>query len=104
MTERNVYPSGTYLLQILALLVYTYLSDHFGSRFWPTLLPVIWGLVPTGILAVWPKSVKLKVFAFMVNSTFYITPVFIAWASEICKGSLEERALVIGAMPALFYW
>jgi ACS family pantothenate transporter-like MFS transporter len=93
-----------YLIEIPALLIYTYISDRTGNRFLVCLFPLIWGIFPTGVLAFWPSSNALKVFAFMVNGTIYITPVFYAWVSEICHGSPEERGFIVGATSCLFYW
>lgn len=104
VTMRNVLPSCMYIIEIPTLLFYTYISDRYGHRFLVCLIPLIWGLIPTGILAVWPQSNGLKVFAFIVNQSIYVTPVFYAWVSEICRNSQEERAFIVGATSCLFYW
>lgn len=77
------------------------------------------GLLPTGILAVWPESQKLKLFAFCTTVRTHnyddafipdhcqgvqlMTAVFYTWANEIMAGDNELRALTISSMNGIQY-
>jgi ACS family pantothenate transporter-like MFS transporter len=78
----------------------------------------MYGLLPTGILAFWPKSLHLKEFAFLTTGVQLMTAVlyvYCPWpeipsncssytfANEICAGDNEERALVLSSMNGLQY-
>ncbi|WRT69917.1 uncharacterized protein IL334_006908 [Kwoniella shivajii] len=105
VTLRNVLPSLMYIIQIPCILIYCYISDRTTriSRGWIMLGPLVWGIFPTAILAFWPSSNSLRVFAFMVNGSLYITPVFYAWVSEMCGHKKELRAFITGSTSCLFY-
>ncbi|BDD58993.1 hypothetical protein MAP00_004228 [Monascus purpureus] len=62
-----------------------------------------YGLVPNGILAVWPKSVKLKEAAFLPTGVQLMTAIYYTWANEVCSDDNEERALVVSSMNAFQY-
>ncbi|KAJ4424795.1 hypothetical protein N0V82_000514 [Gnomoniopsis sp. IMI 355080] len=83
--------------------VWGFLSDYTGSRVSFVLAPLIYGLLPTGILAFWPSSLALKEFAFLTAGVQLMTAVFYTWASEVCADDNEERALVIGSMNGFQY-
>ncbi|KAF7944921.1 uncharacterized protein EAE97_005554 [Botrytis byssoidea] len=74
-------------------------SDYSGSRFAFVIGPMTYGPIPNGILAIWPKSVKLKEFAFLTDDG----TISYAWANEICAGDSEERAIVLSSMNGLQY-
>ncbi|RFU34101.1 hypothetical protein B7463_g2257, partial [Scytalidium lignicola] len=99
----NVIPSGASLISAACVVMWGFGADYTGSRFAFVLGPLIYGLVPTGILAVWPASVKLKEFAFLTAGVQLMTAVFYAWANEICAGDTEERAIVLSSMNGLQY-
>ncbi|OCF31598.1 hypothetical protein I316_06797 [Kwoniella heveanensis BCC8398] len=105
VSMRNVLPSTMYIIQIPCLIIYAYISDRVTrvSRGVIILVPLIWGLFPTGVLAFWGHSNALRVFAFMVNGSIYITPVFYAWVAEMCGKQTELRAFVTGSTSCLFY-
>lgn len=86
----------------------------------PNFLTQAYGLIPNGILAVWPASKKLKLFAFMTDGVQLMTAVFYTWANEIMANDnecmyqflhrlrldnhpLTVRALTIGSMNGLQY-
>ncbi|WVW79479.1 hypothetical protein I302_101448 [Kwoniella bestiolae CBS 10118] len=105
VTMRNVLPSLSSLLICITLIPYSYISDRtvrFG-RGWVVLAIAVWGLLPTGILAFWPKSNSLRVAGFMLNSTTYSTPIFFAWVADICGKQHEERAFITGFITAFWY-
>ncbi|KAB8305141.1 hypothetical protein EYC80_004435 [Monilinia laxa] len=103
VTLRNVIPSGASLISAFCVILWGFGADYTGSRFAFVIGPLTYGLIPNGILAVWPESVKLKEFAFLTNGAQIMTAVFYAWANEICAGDSEERAIVISSMNGLQY-
>ncbi|WWD03818.1 hypothetical protein V865_001874 [Kwoniella europaea PYCC6329] len=105
VTLRNVLPSAMYIVQIPCILIYCYISDRTTriQRGWIMLGPLIWGIFPTAVLAFWGHSNSLRVFAFMVNGSLYITPVFYAWVAEMCGHKTELRAFITGCTSCLFY-
>ena len=106
VSMRNVLPSAMWLIEIPHLLFWSYISDRFARycRGYVMIIPLFWALFPTGVLAFWPPSNSLRVFAFMVNGTTYMTPIFYAWVAELCGQNTEMRAFITGATACLFYW
>ncbi|PMD36352.1 MFS general substrate transporter [Hyaloscypha variabilis F] len=109
---RNVIPSGASLISAACVILWGFGADYTGSRFAFVLGPLvgfppeawyIYGLIPNGILAVWPKSEKLKEYAFLTTGVQLMTAVFYTWANEICAGDSEERAIVLSSMNGLQY-
>nr|XP_031858196.1 uncharacterized protein CI109_006438 [Kwoniella shandongensis]KAA5525268.1 hypothetical protein CI109_006438 [Kwoniella shandongensis] len=100
---RNILASTMYIIEIFTVVIYSYISDRIKYRFPVTVIPMIWGCIPTGILAVWPPHHRLRLFAFIVNNSLYMTPVFYAWVSEICYKSDEERSFIIATTSTLFF-
>ncbi|KAH8807539.1 pantothenate transporter liz1 [Xylogone sp. PMI_703] len=100
---RNVIPSGASLISAACVVMWGFGADYTGSRFAFVLGPLIYGLLPTGILAIWPASLKLKEFAFLTAGVQLMTAVFYAWANEICARDTEERAIVLSSMNGLQY-
>ncbi|TGO52204.1 hypothetical protein BELL_1676g00020 [Botrytis elliptica] len=103
VTLRNVIPSGASLISAFCVILWGFGADYSGSRFAFVIGPLTYGLIPNGILAIWPKSVKLKEFAFLTDGVQIMTAVFYAWANEICAGDSEERAIVISSINGLQY-
>ena len=103
VTRRNVMSSGMYLCEIPTLLTYSYIADRIKYRWIVCISVLVWALIPTGILAFWAKSHTARVFAFMVNQTCYMTPVFYAWVSEVCAASSEERSFIIATTSTMFF-
>ncbi|KAF7335821.1 Pantothenate transporter Liz1 [Mycena venus] len=103
VSARNVIPSCGALINIVSIFLWGFLSDLTGSRFTWVFVPLAYGLIPNGILAVWPPSVKLKEFAFLTGGVQLMTAVFYTWANEVCKADNEERALVVSSMNGLQY-
>ncbi|KAF7327336.1 Pantothenate transporter Liz1 [Mycena kentingensis (nom. inval.)] len=100
VSARNVIPSCSALFNIVAIFLWGFLSDLTGSRFTWVFIPLAYGLIPNGILAVWLPSVRLKEFAFLTGGVQLMTAVFYTWANEVCK---DERALVVSSMNGLQY-
>ncbi|TDZ33192.1 Pantothenate transporter liz1 [Colletotrichum spinosum] len=103
VVDRNIIPTGSRLIMVFCVITWGFLSDFTGSRFALIIGPLVLGLIPNGILAVWPASVPLKEFAFLTSSVHLMTAVFYTWANEVCAGDNEERALVISSMNGMQY-
>ncbi|KAI1143202.1 pantothenate transporter liz1 [Hypoxylon sp. FL0543] len=100
VVDRNVIPTGSKLISAACIVLWGFLSDYTGSRFALIIGPLIYALLPNGILAFWPSSTQLKEFAFLTSSAHLVTAIFYTWANEVCAGDNEERALVISSMNA----
>ncbi|KAK8850770.1 hypothetical protein IAR55_004690 [Kwoniella newhampshirensis] len=103
VTLRNILPSVAFIIGIPVSMFWGYLSDRTGSRLGLTLGPQLWGLVPTGILCFFPANKAVRLFAFMVDETYFVTHIYFTWVNEICKADAEERAFLIAACNTLFY-
>ena len=69
---RNILPSTAFVIGIPICVFWGFLSDRLGTRFGVCLGPLLWGLIPVGILAFWgPPTARL--FAFMVEFTYFVT-------------------------------
>ncbi|WVQ79171.1 hypothetical protein IAT38_001267 [Cryptococcus sp. DSM 104549] len=99
----NILPTFVSIIQAFTTLLWGFLSDYTGSRFWFTFGPLAFGAIPCGILAVWPEDYKLKQFAFMTLGVQLMTAIIYSWWSEICSADPLERALVIGMSNGLQY-
>ncbi len=106
VTLRNVLPSCMYIIEIPCVLFYSFLSDRLAhrSRGLVMVLPLIWGIFPTGVLAFWGTSDALRVASFMLTGSIYMTPVFFAWVADICGHRMELRGFITGSCSCLFYW
>ncbi|KAK3369539.1 pantothenate transporter liz1 [Lasiosphaeria ovina] len=103
VVNSNVIPSGAWLISGFLSLSWGYLSDITKSRFTWVIIPLILGLIPNGILAVWPPGVPLKQFAFLTVGVQLMPGVFYAWAHEVCRDDNEERAIVASSMNGMSY-
>lgn len=103
VVERNIIPTSTNLISAFCIVLKGFGSDFTRSRIAFILGLLAYGLIPNGILAVWPASVKLKEFAFLTDGVQLMTAIFYTWANEICAGDNEERALVISSMNGMQY-
>lgn len=99
VVDRNILPTGTSLISAACVVLWGFLSDYTGSRFLWLLIPMVssclmpeahgmevWsaarltmrqvlGLIPNGILAVWPASIALKKSAFLTVNIHLVTAV-----------------------------
>ncbi|KAL1595657.1 hypothetical protein SLS60_009346 [Paraconiothyrium brasiliense] len=103
VVDRNLIPTGSKLISGFCVVLWGFLSDYTGSRFALVLCPLIYGLIPNGILAFWPASQGVKMFAFMTTGVQLMTAIFYAWANEVCADNNEERAIVISSMNGFQY-
>ncbi|KAJ5894162.1 hypothetical protein N7495_005853 [Penicillium taxi] len=103
VVERNIIPTGTSLISATCVVLWGFLSDYTGSRFTWVLIPLIFALLPNGILAFWPASLRLKEFAFLTTGCQLMTAVFYSWANEVTAGDNEERAITISSMNGFQY-
>ncbi|KAL1407818.1 hypothetical protein Q8F55_007253 [Vanrija albida] len=99
----NILPTFTSVIGAVSILAWGFGSDYTGSRAGFTLGPLTWGLFPTGVLAFWPASLRLKQAAFLVASSPLVTAVIFSWWNEICSADPLERALVISLSNGLQY-
>ncbi|TIC03924.1 MFS general substrate transporter [Wallemia mellicola] len=91
-------PIGGYVVQIVFMLIWAYLSDIHQRRCRYIVAQQITILVGTIILSTWPKSFGLKMFAYyflyLSNSA---GPLIVAWMSDtIGKQNTEMRTIYIG--------
>ncbi|KAL4811632.1 major facilitator superfamily domain-containing protein [Aspergillus spinulosporus] len=103
VADRNLIPTGTSLISAACVVLWGFLSDYTGSRFAFVLIPLVYGLLPNGILAFWPRSLALKEFAFLTIGVQLMTAVFYSWANEVCADNNEQRAVVISSMNGFQY-
>ncbi|KAH8657930.1 pantothenate transporter liz1 [Xylariales sp. PMI_506] len=103
VTNRNIIPTGTNLISGFCVIMWGFLSDYFGTRFAFIIGPLLFGLIPTGILAFWPGNDHAILFAFLVTGVQLMTAIFYSWANEICADDNEERAMVISSMNGFQY-
>ncbi|PLB48448.1 MFS general substrate transporter [Aspergillus steynii IBT 23096] len=103
VSERNIIPTGTNLISAFCVVLWGFLADFTGNRFALVILPLTYGLIPNGILAAWPASIKLKEFAFLTDGVQLMTAIFYTWANEVCADDNEERALVVSSMNGFQY-
>ncbi|KAL3437832.1 major facilitator superfamily domain-containing protein [Aspergillus tetrazonus] len=103
VADRNIIPTGTSLISAACVVLWGFLSDYTGSRFAFVLIPLVYGLLPNGILAFWPASLALKEFAFLTIGVQLMTAVFYSWANEVCADNNEQRAVVISSMNGFQY-
>lgn len=83
---RNILPSTAFVIGIPICVFWGFLSDRLGTRFGLCLGPLLWGLIPVGILAFWgPPTARL--FAFMVEFTYFVT--------HICESSTPSAAEIV---------
>lgn len=102
----NVYPTGTYAVQIVTTLAYAWSSDTWlnGSR-WP---PIVFGgamnILCYVSLAVWniPTGWKWACY-YLAGFGYGLSGLCMAWAHEICNDDNEERAIVVASMNEMAY-
>ncbi|KAL1968635.1 hypothetical protein VTN77DRAFT_1461 [Rasamsonia byssochlamydoides] len=103
VADRNIIPTGTNLISAFCVVLWGFLADYTENRFAWVLIPLVYGLIPNGILAVWPESIALKEFAFLTDGVQLMTAIFYTWANEVCSDDNEERALVVSSMNGFQY-
>uniref|UniRef100_A0A0W0FAL3 Pantothenate transporter liz1 n=1 Tax=Moniliophthora roreri TaxID=221103 RepID=A0A0W0FAL3_MONRR len=103
VVDRNVIPSCQNLISAFCIFLWGFGSDLTGSRFAFVFGPLAYGLIPNGILAFWPGSRELKLFAFMTGGVQLMTAVFYSWANELLADDNDLRALTISSMNGFQY-
>ncbi|KAL6230835.1 hypothetical protein BDW75DRAFT_234093 [Aspergillus navahoensis] len=104
VSDINLYPSGTYAVQVVTTLVYAWLSDSIlGGRRWPPMLfGAIMDLACVVPLAIWNIPTGFKWTCYILWGAGYgLSGICMAWAQEICSSDNEERALVIATMNTM---
>lgn len=102
----NAYPTLTSAVQVITTLIYAWSSDSLfrGAR-WP---PIIFSgtvlIVVHSSLAAWDIPLGWHWACYVLTGVGGgISGLCFAWAHEICKDDVEERALVTGAMNEMAY-
>lgn len=75
VVDRNLIPTGTRLISGFCVVLWGFLSDYTGSRFAFVVGPLTYGLIPNGILAFWPESLKAKLYAFLTLGVQLMTAI-----------------------------
>ncbi|OKL61016.1 hypothetical protein UA08_03111 [Talaromyces atroroseus] len=95
----NDYPTVTSAVQIVACLVYAWVSDGLlDGRRWPVLLfATTISFVLYVSLAVWdiPEGWRWACYI-IAGQGVIVSPLILVWATEICSDDAEERAIVVG--------
>lgn len=96
-------PIGGYVLQIVFMMIWAYLSDKQQRRCRYIVIQQLTIFVGTIILSTWPASFGLKMFAYFF---LYLSncggPLIIAWMSDLIgKQNTELRTIYIGLAVTL---
>ena len=102
----NAYPTLTSAIQVITTLIYAWSSDSLfkGARWPPIVFSALVLIVAHISLAVWDIPTWWHWTCYLlVGFGGGISGLCFAWAHEICKDDVEERALVTGAMNEMAY-
>lgn len=93
--EINAIPIGGYALQLIAMLLFAWLSSRTGWRATWIVVQMCLFLVGSIILSVWPAGFGIKMvgffFLWVSNSA---GPILLAWMADCCP-SPEERSMIV---------
>lgn len=122
ITDINVYPTLTSVVQVISTLAYAWSSDTVfkGQRWPPIVFSACMNLVVYISLTIWDMPLAWHWACYFLAgfsggiSGLTVTPLFpcpwpqlttkqFAWAHEICSDDNEERALVVGTMNEMAY-
>ncbi|KAK4686779.1 bacterial leucyl aminopeptidase, partial [Tremellales sp. Uapishka_1] len=96
ISQLNAIPIGGYALQLIAMLIFGWLSSRTGWRATWIIIQQVILLFGAIILSVWPPSFGFKMFGYFLLWLSNATgPILIAWMAEQCP-SPEERAILLG--------
>ncbi|OJJ43593.1 hypothetical protein ASPZODRAFT_73970 [Penicilliopsis zonata CBS 506.65] len=105
VAQINVIPSGGYAVEIVCALCFAIISDAIGKR-WPIIMfGAAMGLLGGTLLSVWTGiPVGLKYVAwFLTFAPVGTGALLFAWGNELCSGSAEERAILLGWLNTMGY-
>lgn len=96
-------PIGGYVMQIVSMVIWAYLSDKQQRRCRYIVIQQVTTLVGTIILSTWPANFGLKMFAyFFLYLSNAAGPLIIAWMSDmIGTQNTEMRTIYIGLAVCL---
>ena len=106
ITKVNVYPTITSVVQVITTLLYAWSSDSLfrGARWPPMIISGVILIIAHTSLAIWDIAQGWHwACYFLVGAGGGISGLCFAWAHEICKDDVEERALVTGSMNEMAY-
>lgn len=106
ITAINTYPTITPAIQVITTIIYAWSSDSLfrGARWPPIVFSALVLIVAHSSLAAWDIPVGWHWVCYcLVGFGGGISGLCFAWAHEICKDDVEERALVTGAMNEMAY-
>lgn len=106
ITAVNSYPTITSAIQVITTLIYAWSSDSVfrGARWPPIVFSGLVLIIAHSSLAAWNIALGWHwTCYFLVGFGGGISGLCFAWAHEICKDDVEERALVTGAMNEMAY-
>ncbi|CAK7271304.1 hypothetical protein SEPCBS57363_004550 [Sporothrix epigloea] len=106
LSQYNVYPTFTSVVQVVSTFAYAWASDTFlkGARWPPIVFSGAVGIVIYISLTVWDIPSSWKWACYILSGLNNgISGLLFAWAHEICKDDNEERAFVTGSMNEMAY-
>ncbi|KAH7014107.1 pantothenate transporter liz1 [Microdochium trichocladiopsis] len=104
VTQRNIIPGCANLVSMVTDFTWSFMSDYTQNRVWWMVGPIMGTtVVGSAILTAWPNTDAVRVFAFFLLASGFVTGITWTWANEINVGNAEERALTISSMNGLFY-
>lgn len=102
----NAYPTLTPAVQVITTLLYAWSSDSLfrGARWPPMIFSGVVLIIANTSLAVWhiPEAWHWACYI-ILGCGGGISGLCFAWAHEICRDDVEERALVTGSMNEMAY-
>ena len=106
IAQINVYPTGTYAVQIITTLAYAWSSDTFlrGARWPPIVFGGLMNILVYVSLAIWiiPEGWRWACY-YLAGFGGGLSGLCMAWAHEICREDNEERAIVVASMNEMAY-
>lgn len=101
----NIIPLGGYALQIVSVIGFNALGDWKHWRWQIHIGLSLVHIVATSLLAAWPDSHGVIMFAFFLSycTLASAAPAIIAWVSEILRAEPEARAIVVGLAVVIVY-
>ena len=101
----NIIPLGGYALQIVSVIGFNALGDWKHWRWQIHIGLALVHIVATSLLAAWPDSHGVIMFAFSLSycTLASAAPSIIAWISEILRAEPEARAIVVGFAVVIVY-
>ncbi|KZP01223.1 MFS general substrate transporter [Calocera viscosa TUFC12733] len=100
---RNIIPTCTNLVTLVAVLIWGWLSDYLENRPLVMVIAILYGIFPLACLSVWNIPDGLKFFSYLTLGVEYITPLFFTWANEVNRGDDGVRSFIVASMNCAQY-